>query len=248
MRPTRRSSGSWKAAGDLAGKAEATNNIASVHLALMDWQEALSQATEARAFYREAGDGAGEAVVLNNIAAAHDGMGDWQQAVATYEEALTLRQSLGDQEGEAKTLRNLAILFAQHGDRNRAKATLSRALGVAQRAKSRAVLAEIRKTMSQLPRLAEALGSLIGPHPRHLHDAIGGDGKGVAVLAHVGAIVLRHFRPHAGQRSTAAMAFAGSGVQKPGNLWPRRGRIRLATGAPGPSPVRALQLRLDRLC
>jgi len=126
-------------AGDLPGKAEATNNIASV--------------TEARAFYREAGDGAGEAVVLNNIAAAHDGMGDWQQAVATYEEALTLRQSLGDQEGEAKTLRNLAILFAQHGDRNRAKATLNRALGVAQRAKSRAVLAEIRKTMSQLPRL-----------------------------------------------------------------------------------------------
>ena len=92
-------------------------------------------------------------MVLNNIAAAHDGTGDWQQAIAVYEEALELRQSLGDLEGEAKTLRNLAIVFAQHGDRNRAKAYLNRALGTASRAKSGAVLAEIRKAMSQLPRL-----------------------------------------------------------------------------------------------
>jgi tetratricopeptide (TPR) repeat protein len=140
-------------AGDLAGKAEAVNNIASVHLALMDWDEALTRATEAREFYQEAEDRAGEAVVLSNIGAAHDGMGDWQQAVAIYGEALEIRQSLGDLEGEAKALRNLAILFAQHGNRTKAKSYLNRALGAARRAKSRQVLAEIRKTMSQLPRM-----------------------------------------------------------------------------------------------
>jgi tetratricopeptide (TPR) repeat protein len=140
-------------AGDVAGKAEAVNNIASVYLALMNWEEALSRASEARDFYRQIGDGAGEAVVLNNIAAAHDGMGDWQKALDIYEGALTIRQSLDDAEGEAKTLRNQAIIFAQHGDRNRAKAYLNRALGAARRSKSHPVLAEIRKTMSQLPRL-----------------------------------------------------------------------------------------------
>ncbi len=92
-------------------------------------------------------------MVLNNIAAAHDGVGDWQQAASIYDEALALREALEDLEGQAKTLRNLAVLYAQHGNRNRAKTYLNRALVMAQKAKSRALLKEIRKTMSQLPKL-----------------------------------------------------------------------------------------------
>ena len=79
-------------------------------------------------------------------------MGNWPKAAEIYEEALALRQSLGDAEGEAKTMRNLAILFAQHGNRNRAKTYLNKALVLAKRAKSREMVAAIRKTLSQLPR------------------------------------------------------------------------------------------------
>ena len=140
-------------AGQTATKAEALNNIASVHLALEDWEKALSYASDARRLYQEVADGVGEAVVLNNLAAAHDGLGEWQQGMALYEEALQLRQAAGDIEGQVKTLRNLAILNAQHDNRPKAKSYLNRALALARQMKSQALLAEIRKVMSQLPRM-----------------------------------------------------------------------------------------------
>lgn len=142
-----------EAAGDTAGKAEGLNNIASVYLALEEWEQAMTFASESRALYQQVGDRGEEAVVLNNVAAAHDGMGDWPQAIAIYDEALELRQSVGDQEGEARTLRNLAILYAQHGNRPKAKSYLNRALVAAKQAKANQLLGEIRKTMSQLPRM-----------------------------------------------------------------------------------------------
>ncbi len=142
-----------EAAGDVAGKAEALNNIAGVYLAMEDWEQAQAYTAEAREFYQAAGDRAGEAVVLNNVAATHDGMGDWQQAIDVYGEALEIRRSLEDAEGEAKTLRNLAILYAQHGNPVRAKSYLNRAVVAAKRARSRELVGLMRKTLSQLPRM-----------------------------------------------------------------------------------------------
>lgn len=139
-------------AGDGSGEAEALNNIASVYLAMDKWPEALDFGEQSRALFKTTGDQKGEATVLNDIAAAYNGMGNWPKAEELYEEALALRQATGDAEGEAKTLRNLAIVFAQHGNPPKAKTYLTKALLLAKEAKSKEMIATIRKTLSQLPR------------------------------------------------------------------------------------------------
>ncbi len=93
------------------------------------------------------------AVVLNNIAAAHDGLGDWQQAASIYDEALALREALEDLEGQAKTLRNSRRPVRSAWQPQPGQDLSQPRIGHGPEGEVQALLKEIRKTMSQLPKL-----------------------------------------------------------------------------------------------
>ena len=97
---------------DRAAEAEALAGLGWTHLNLSEYPEALENAHQALALFRELGDGVGEGLVLNCIGIAQRG---WDEGVVYYQRALELARDVGDEEGEGRALGNLACTYHSWG-------------------------------------------------------------------------------------------------------------------------------------
>jgi len=111
---------------DLAGQANAYNNLALAYYYQGDWSQARDAYHKSLAMRQEIGDVHGQGQISNNLALIHLGRGEWEQAQRLLEQSLATWQQVGAVKEEAKTLSNLAQAHICQGNWSEAQAALSR--------------------------------------------------------------------------------------------------------------------------
>jgi DNA-binding SARP family transcriptional activator/tetratricopeptide (TPR) repeat protein len=102
-------------AGDLAGEAEALNNLTVVDLRHGRYQQAADTLLQSLELHEETGDHLGRARALGNLGIVRFQQGRYLEAVRYQEQALECFRRIGDQAGEPRTLNNLCIILLRQG-------------------------------------------------------------------------------------------------------------------------------------
>jgi tetratricopeptide (TPR) repeat protein/transcriptional regulator with XRE-family HTH domain len=116
--------------GDLAGQADALNELGILQRSTGDYRAAAATNHQALALYRDSGDRLGQAGALDELGRLQRETGDYPAAVASHQQALALYRDLGHQAGQARALTNMGNAQARAGDYAAATASHEQALRI----------------------------------------------------------------------------------------------------------------------
>src|SRR5829696_6298383 len=116
--------------GDLAGEAQALNDLAAAHYRLDHLDEAVTCAEQTLAIRRSLGDRLEEGQALSNLGVHYHMVGRLDEAVACYEESLAILRDVGDRSSVGRALGNLGGVRQQLGRFDEATACYEQALAI----------------------------------------------------------------------------------------------------------------------
>lgn len=120
-------------AGDLAGEAQALNDLAAAHYRLDHLDEAVTCAEQTLAIRRSLGDRLEEGQALSNLGVHYHMVGRLDEAVACYEESLAILRDVGDRSSVGRALGNLGGVRQQLGRFDEAAACFEQAITIHQK-------------------------------------------------------------------------------------------------------------------
>jgi DNA-binding SARP family transcriptional activator len=165
----------YRELGDLRGEGRAATNVASAHINLRQFREALDAAERSLAILRQAGNLYGEGITLGVLGCAYRELGRFAEAIECFQQAIGIFRELNDRDSEADVLSDLGdcrlgtdevadaiscyreslTIRREIGDRHGQAATLKR-LGTA--VQHTGDLAEARELLAESLALFDELG------------------------------------------------------------------------------------------
>jgi len=141
---------SIRRAAGLPVSAGTLHNIAGIHEAWGEWQQALDSYREALRLVREAHDRWNEAVVLDTIGRVYSALGENRRAIEYYRQALPLKKATRNVDGEATTLVALAEVHFELGERAEALDSMGQALALVRQTGTRRIGAFAFRAMGRI--------------------------------------------------------------------------------------------------
>jgi len=104
--------------------------LASSHLRLGHYRQAIDLFTQGLAIFRDIGDRGSDGPTLSNLGLCHWHLGDYRQAIDLYTQALAIARDIGDSPVEGSTLNNLGSCYWSLGDYRQAIDLYTQALAI----------------------------------------------------------------------------------------------------------------------
>jgi anti-anti-sigma factor len=130
---------------DLAGQANAYNNLGLAYYYLGDWLQAKDAYHKSLTMREEIGDVSGRGQVSNNLALIHLDHGEWEQAMSLLKQSLAIWKQISATGEEARTLSHLAQAHIYQQNWDEALTCLSRSQDTFIQASSDEYLPELER-------------------------------------------------------------------------------------------------------
>jgi predicted ATPase len=177
----------FRAAGDIAGEANALKQLGIIASERSDLTGARRLYMESMALMEQVGDEVGVARAKNNIGVIARDEGDLRTAAELYTEALTVFRRIGDRQGMARLLMNLGEARMEQGEFKEAHALIVESIHLALEIGSRWDIADLLEVMAAIATgydhpheaavlfgaaeyLREWLGSPLPPNEKKFYD------------------------------------------------------------------------------
>ncbi|XP_068723002.1 tetratricopeptide repeat protein 28-like [Montipora capricornis] len=102
--------------GDRQGEGLASYNLGRYYQGIADFNQAITNYTEALAIFKEVGFRAGEGKAYGNLGIAYDSLGNFKQAIEYHHQDLSIAKEVGDRAGEGRAYCNLGIAYNSLGN------------------------------------------------------------------------------------------------------------------------------------
>ncbi|XP_068700656.1 tetratricopeptide repeat protein 28-like [Montipora foliosa] len=124
--------------GDRQDEGLACFNLGRYYQDAADFNQAITNYTEALAIFKEIGLRAGQRAAYGNLGIAYQSLGDFKQAIAYHNQHLSIAKELGDRAREGGAYCNLGIAYRSLGDFKQAIAYHNQDLSIAKELGDRA--------------------------------------------------------------------------------------------------------------
>jgi signal transduction histidine kinase len=131
------------------GEVTCLNSIGNIYEKLADYSKALDYHFKSLKIQEEIEDKAGQGQSLGDIGLVYMRLGDYQNALDFYLKSLQILKEIGNKDGEAKTLLNLGTLYIKEKVGEKALQYLREALVIAKETKSKQLIYETHKALSE---------------------------------------------------------------------------------------------------
>ena len=101
--------------GDRQGEGLAFFNLGRYYHAAANFNQAITNYTEALAIFKELGLGAGEGITYGNLGNAYQSLGNFKQAIEYHNQDLRIAKEVGDRAGEGRAYGNLGNAYQSLG-------------------------------------------------------------------------------------------------------------------------------------
>ena len=102
--------------GDRQGKGLAYFNLGRYYQGTADFNQAITNYTEALAIFKEVGFRAGEGAAYGNLGNAYDSLGNFKQAIEYHHQHLSIAKEVGDRAREGRAYGNLGNAYRSLGN------------------------------------------------------------------------------------------------------------------------------------
>ena len=102
--------------GDRQGEGLASFNLGRYYQGIADFNQAITNYTEALAIFKEVGFRAGEGAASGNLGIAYQSLGNFKQAIEYHHQDLSIAKEVGDRAGEGRAYCNLGIAYKRLGN------------------------------------------------------------------------------------------------------------------------------------